>query len=55
MTIRPPKQSEKNKVFSNRPATLTEHHKNATMGSPTVNDLFIHEFFTVGSFSRAFL
>ncbi|MBQ2347025.1 MAG: hypothetical protein II388_01470 [Clostridia bacterium] len=35
--------------------TLTGYHKNATMGSPTVNDLSIHEFLTVGTFPKAFL
>jgi len=30
--------------------TLTGYHKNATMGSPTVNDVSIHEFLTVGTF-----
>ena len=37
-TIRPPKRSEKLKCSCSRPATLTEHHKNALCVVPTVRN-----------------
>ena len=42
-TIRPPKRSEKMKCSCIRPATLTEHHKNAVCVVPTVRNSWIDE------------
>jgi len=38
MTIRPPKRPKKMKCSCSRPATLTEHHKNAVSVVPTVRN-----------------
>ena len=52
MTIRPPKQSEKMKYIRIRPATLTEHHKNALCVVPTVKNEVSHR---QGSYCSIFM